>query len=104
MSDTTPPPLDDREKVARAIHEQVHRHEFRDRGCGLTTYDQRLADAVLAVLDLPTRDRNTARAALTGYATEMEAWNLTASRTEARRVRHYRDQLYPTQETPDARR
>lgn len=95
---TTPPPLDDREKVARALWDALpdedERGAFEDHPAREWIY--RDADAVLAVLDLPARDRDTARAALTGYATEMEAWNLDTSRTEARRVRHYRDTEYET--------
>lgn len=84
MSTTTPPPLDDREKVARGLAE--HESNWQSDGdycertwiecrCGETwdvpTIEQEWeaarrhqADAVLAVLDLPARDRDTARAAL----------------------------------------
>lgn len=104
----TTPPLDDREKVTRVLHDEgcgpgnsIHgwRCEHADRYGPCDCVDE-LADTILAVLDLPARDRDTARAALTGYATEMEAWNLTASRTEARRVRHYRGTTYPPRRPP----
>lgn len=58
---TTPPPLDDREKVARALWDALpdedERGAFEDHPAREWIY--RDADAVLAVLDLPARDTRT---------------------------------------------
>lgn len=102
---TTPPPLDDREKVARAIFERAfpeRTREWHELSEGSRDLWREAADAVLAVLDLPTRDRKNRREGWDEGFERAHALHAAEDLRLGRRTPAI-PSINPHQEAPDAR-